>query len=172
MATTAVPWAIPYAGPSDAPNVPYWSQRQAERVHALVAALDVAQPRQVNAANVDVTSATFAKLEQFSSVSVVGGRWYRVRYQVQSMSTAANMPIAFNLVSSATTDSTAAGTAVDDQKTFWTAPLSSSASTFDVWFGWQAATTATVNLKLIAAKAGATTVSLSKRSIWLEDLGA
>jgi hypothetical protein len=172
MATTAAPWSIPYAGPNDAPNVPYWEQRLAERVHALVAALDVAQPRQVNAANVDVTSSSFAKLEQFSSVALTAGRWYRVRYQAQSMSTATNMPIAFQLVSSATTDSTAAGTSLDDQKTFWTAPVVASALTMDVWFSWQAATTATVNLKLIAAKAGATTVSLSKRSIWLEDLGA
>lgn len=28
--------AIPYASPADAPDVPYWSQRQAERVDALI----------------------------------------------------------------------------------------------------------------------------------------
>jgi len=168
--TTAL--AIPYAGPNDAPDVPYWMQRQAERTEALLVAVDTAQPRQVNAANIDVTSSSFAKLEQFSSVSLVAGRWYRVRYQVQTMSSAANMPIAFQLVSSATSDSTAAGTSLDGDKTFWTAPAVASASTKDVWFSWQAASSATVNLKLLAAKAGTTTVSVSKRSIWLEDLGA
>jgi len=172
MATTAAPLSIPYAGPNDAPDVPYWQQRQAERVHALVAALDVAQPRQVNASNVDIVSSNFTKIEQFSAVSLVAGRWYRVRYQAQTMSAATNQPVAFQLVSSATSDSTSAGTSLDGDKTFWSAPLVASALTVDAWFSWQAATTATVNLKLLAAKAGTTTVGLSRRSIWLEDLGA
>jgi hypothetical protein len=40
MATTNDAQAIPYCGPNDAPDVPYWQQRQAERIAALLTAHD------------------------------------------------------------------------------------------------------------------------------------
>lgn len=37
--------AIPYCAPSDAPDVPYWSQRQAERTAALFDAADTSRAK-------------------------------------------------------------------------------------------------------------------------------
>lgn len=91
MATTKT-LAIPYAGPADAPDVPYWSQRQAERTEALLSAQDVTaavakMPLGLVGKNIFTTDSpstsgnTMRVVMSVPTVTFTAGRNYRIRWE-------------------------------------------------------------------------------------------
>lgn len=183
MATTPTQ-AIPYCGPSDAPDVPYWMQRLAERVAVLLDAINAtlttttstagkaARGMIAKATNTNTATVGALAMVDLKAVGLVAGRWYRVRYGYVATSTAANAPAGLTLVSSATADITSAGTTLDGVRTLWTAPIAGSGADLEGVFTFQATATATVNLKMTLQKLGANDVSISARRLLVEDLGA
>lgn len=180
MATTPTQ-AIPYAGPNDAPDVPYWMQRMAERIAALLDALGVTlgkAPKGLvgytsnNATSIGLGGGSVVC--DYVQVDLVKDRMYRATWRVNTVCQAtANMAIAVAIKKSATSDVTNQGLDLDDAHTIYTAPVANQGCTSQVSMTWRATATERVNIKAIMARAsGTATFDISARKLAFFDDGA
>lgn len=174
----------PYPGPDDDPDVPYWMQRLAEelgvdvqsiadRVGANEKAARGILKRATNGAARSTSDANWIPCD-IVAVPLVKDRWYEATIVINSLCMgAANVALAAAVRASPTTDVTAAGNEVEGSATLWTAPASGSGKFHQVSFIWKAASTETLNLKLVMCRAvGTGLVDLQNRRLTVRDLGA
>jgi hypothetical protein len=109
---------------------------------------------------------------QLVAVSLVAGRRYRAEFKCTSTTASTNSAIGIALVKSVTTDTTNAGSGIEDGGTFWTAPVANSGRTHIMSWVWVAAATETVNLKATVLRVvGSSGIDISTRRLVIIDDG-
>lgn len=112
-------------------------------------------------------------LADYVTVNLVAGRRYTAKYRCSSSSSVASIPMEIQLLKSISTDTTAAGTLVEDASTVWTSATASSGSTHFVEASWLASATETVNIKACAKRVfGTATLTIDTRRLLVLDEGA
>ena len=112
-------------------------------------------------------------LADYVTVNLVAGRRYTAKYRCSSSASVANTPMELQLLKSISTDTTAAGTLVEDASTVWTSTTASSGSTHFVEASWLASATETVNIKACAKRVfGTATLTIDTRRLLVLDEGA
>ncbi|MCZ9883723.1 hypothetical protein [Arthrobacter sp. B2a2-09] len=175
---STVKYALSYPAGTTAPNVPVVMQTSMESVEAAlngIAAENMSKgiiARNSNAGTNYIANGTFVMFDLLA-VPLIANRWYEVSYTFTHSVSATNVPLAVAVRSSATTDSTATGTDVDNNATLWTAPLADSGKTDTPVWQFKASATGTVNIKACIARAvGTGNVGIATRRLVVRDIGA
>jgi hypothetical protein len=106
------------------------------------------------------------------AVNLKANHYYRIKYRTDDVcSAAANMPYTMTCVKSVTTDTTTAGTAIDNGCILWTAPVANSGKTNFAEFYFKASATETVNIKINGIRSGANDLIISNRVLTVVDEG-
>lgn len=180
--------AIPYCGPADSPDVPYWMQRLAERVAVLLDALGITVADHttklgkaplgalgyVKTAATSVGLFNSATVTDSVNVALVQDRFYKATYRLNVVCPgAANIAYSMDVRKATQGDlSNATGTSVTDSATLYTPPVANQGGTQLAEFTWRAAATENITIKVLMTRlTGTATYDISARTLTVIDLG-